>query len=63
MPRPLTFVELEEQARKLVYSLGISLWVRDGRIWQYGPGEELKAAERQVFDHGYETHAAKETKP
>lgn len=61
--KPLSFTELEEQARKLVHSLGISLWVRDGRIWQHGPGEEFKAPERQVFDHGYETHAAKEGAP
>lgn len=61
--KPLTFTELEEQARKLVHSLGITLWVRDGRIWQHGPGEEIRAPEQLTPSHGYETHAAKEAAP
>ena len=33
--------ELIGAARNLAYSLGISLYIRDGRIYQHGPGAEF----------------------
>ncbi len=33
---------LEEKAREMAYGLGISVYIRDGRIWQHGPGQEIE---------------------
>ena len=33
--------ELAGAARKLAHSLGIPVYVRDGRIYQHGPGREF----------------------
>ncbi len=33
--------ELEQKARDMAHGLGISVYIRDGRIWQHGPGLEI----------------------
>ncbi len=33
---------IEQMAAELAYSLGVSMWIRDGRIWQNGPGQEIR---------------------
>jgi hypothetical protein len=33
--------ELAEAARKLAHALGIPVYIRDGRIYQHGPGREF----------------------
>ena len=33
--------ELTDAARKLAHSLGIPVYIRDGRIYQNGPGREF----------------------
>jgi hypothetical protein len=33
--------ELTEAARNLAHALGIPVYVRDGRIYQHGPGREF----------------------
>ena len=33
--------ELASSARKLAHGLGIAVYVRDGRIYQHGPGTEF----------------------
>jgi hypothetical protein len=63
MPKPLSFEELAAQARKLVFSLGISLYVRDGRIWQFGPGERFDPEPIVQSCHGWNTRAGEETAP
>lgn len=36
---------LEEKAKELVYSLGIALYIRDGRLFQHPPGERIDPGE------------------
>lgn len=38
---PTADEELRATARRMAYAMGISVWVRDGRIHQTGPGEEI----------------------
>ena len=33
--------ELTRSARKLAHGLGIAVYIRDGRIYQHGPGVEF----------------------
>ncbi len=33
--------ELADAARNLAHALGITVYIRDGRIYQYGPGIEV----------------------
>jgi hypothetical protein len=33
--------ELTRNARKLAHGLGITVYIRDGRIYQHGPGVEF----------------------
>ncbi len=33
---------IEEKAREMAYGLGISVYIRDGRIRQHGPGQEIQ---------------------
>jgi hypothetical protein len=33
--------ELADAARKLAHALGIPVYIRDGRIYQHGPGREF----------------------
>lgn len=50
----LTFEELQAMARKLVGVLGITLYVRDGWIYQNGPGEAIDplASAKPTVAHG-----------
>ncbi len=33
---------LEQKAHEMANGMGISVWIRDGRIWQHGPGQEIR---------------------
>jgi hypothetical protein len=37
----MTAEELSDAATKLAYGLGIRVYIRDGRIYQHGPGIEF----------------------
>jgi hypothetical protein len=37
----MTPEELADAARNLAHALGITVYVRDGRIYQHGPGDEF----------------------
>lgn len=37
----MTSDELAAAARNLAHSLGIAVYIRDGRIYQHGPGVEV----------------------
>lgn len=49
--------ETRRNAEKLAHSLGIRLFIRDNKIFQFGPGEEvLPAATAKADDHGLGDH-------
>lgn len=56
---------LRGRAAEIAYSLGISLYIRDGRIWQTGPGERIDPAPgcKPRYDNDSRTRAAQETAP
>jgi len=37
----MTPVELADAARNLAHALGITVYIRDGRIYQHGPGDRF----------------------
>ena len=39
--RAMTPDELADAARNLAHALGITVYIRDGRIYQHGPGIEV----------------------
>jgi hypothetical protein len=43
-------ISVEESARQLAYSLGISLFVRDGCIFQHPPGKEFSPGKGATAD-------------
>jgi hypothetical protein len=41
----MTELSIEQKAQNAADALGISFYVRDGRIWQNGPGQEIRPRE------------------
>jgi hypothetical protein len=37
----MTELSLEQKAQNAADALGISFYIRDGKIWQHGPGIEI----------------------
>jgi hypothetical protein len=50
---------IEETAREMAYSLGIAVYVRNGRIYQHPPGVRIEPRPIEVAPHG----APEEAKP
>ena len=45
--------ELSNAARNLAYALGIAVYIRDGRIYQQGPGIEFLPPKSERASHGF----------
>jgi hypothetical protein len=45
--------ELSNAARNLAYALGIPVYIRDGRIYQQGPGIEVLPPKDDRTSHGF----------
>jgi hypothetical protein len=57
--------ELTGAARKLAHSLGIPVYIRDGRIYQHGPGLEFlpPTGASPTVEHASTDEDALSTKP
>jgi len=45
--------ELSNAARNLAYALCIAVYIRDGRIYQQGPGVEVLPPKSERASHGF----------
>jgi hypothetical protein len=53
--------ELSGAARKLAHGLGIPVYIREGRIYQHGPGIEVLPPERDRSNHSVDEDFFTET--